>query len=132
MIGTNYHLDNTFIDGLNFKARDVAKTILADSQLSDLVVLKRNGLTKEVVDTYGIDDVVELNEIINACILTRMTYFDVDVLEYECIALFVKLICDAMRLPIKRPIELHEMTKNKHHVFSKWVLKLHHRLSKIS
>ncbi|KDN94623.1 hypothetical protein EI16_12015 [Hydrogenovibrio marinus] len=131
MLGSNYHLDNTFIDELSIKNRDVAKSLLSHIMLAGLLDIKDSGITPEFSKEFSINEISDLTEIINSCILTKITYFDISVLSPRCLVVLIYMACDALRLPKKQPIELHELTKAKHHVFSKWMLEAHKQLLKL-
>ena len=132
MPGLSYTIDKSFLDNIDLQSQDLAKSLLVNLPLQEMVAIYVGEKTLDPVE-YDIRHPEKLNFIIQKVILTKLTYFNTDHLAKPHLRFLAWLAADILSQGASQKISLNHLiskTQYSHVTFSNWLKKLQQNLMK--
>lgn len=119
MPGTNHHIDTTFINELPLNMRPAADDMLKNHALSELLLMRKQGVNEFLRRTYSFITDFDWILIINSVLLTKISYFEVNAhFSPAQLDKLLEIAQDALDLPDSSPKNLYKFTEYRYPVFA--------------
>lgn len=125
MPGTNHNIETGFIDALSLEVRSAAEDLLKHNTLNELLTMREHGVSDFLHQHYAFIDEVEWQNIIQAVILTKISYFEPneDFSSRQLATLF-KIAQSVMDLPDKTAKAIYQATRQDYPLFASVIKKI--------
>lgn len=123
MPGSNHDIDATFMDNLPIAVREAALDLIRFSSLQEMVEYRLNGPSEFHKKKFKLDE-QQWNSTLNAVILTKVSYFEIEVnFPNRYIDKLIEIAAYASGLGQLDPIELYQSMLSEHPKFAAWLKK---------
>lgn len=121
MPGRNHAVEAGFLDALPASYRDAAADLLHFYRLSQLLDMRQNGVYPEVQDRFDLEP-IQWFEILDAVILTKVSYFDVTTqMSPKHINKLLEITAFALHHPGAPLSEIYQLVEKDYHFFADWL-----------
>lgn len=122
MPGTNHQVETQFLNNLTFSLREAAEDLLKHNTLKQLLLMRRDGVNDFMKKTFPKINDLEWVQVINAVLLTKISYFEVNSQFTEKqLDKLLEIAQSAYELPGNNPVNLYRITEHKYPVFARVV-----------
>ncbi|WP_127471213.1 DUF4414 domain-containing protein [Thiomicrorhabdus aquaedulcis] len=123
MPGSNHDVDPSFMDALPLALREAALELIRFSTLKDMLIMRKNGPSERLKTSFALTP-MQWNELLNAVILTKVSYFDIaPKFPNQYIDKLHEIAANAFGMPGKNPADLYQAMLTDHPYFAQWLTK---------
>lgn len=121
MPGRNHAVEAGFLDALPNSYRDAAADLLHFYRLSQLLDMRLNGVYTEVAKRFDLKE-IQWMEVLDAVILTKVSYFDVSMqMSPKQINKLIEIAAFALHHPGANLSELYQLVAKDYRFFADWL-----------
>lgn len=123
MPGSNHDIDATFMDALPLAVRDAALELIRFYSLAEMLEFRENGPNDFLNSKFNLNE-AQWRLILNAVILTKVSYFDIQLhFPNRYIDKLLEIASAAFGMASANPVELYQAVISEHPKFADWIKK---------